>query len=73
MGGTARERVAANVRRLREDVRGYTQTRLAELAGCDERQIRYIEAGANVTLATLDQLATALRVDVAELLAPVSG
>lgn len=70
-GGSARERLSANVRHLREDVRGWTQPELAARAGCDERQVRYIEAGANVTLKTLDSLAAALGVDVARLLAPI--
>ena len=63
-----RQRVAAQVRRLRAG-RRMTQEAAAGAAGLAVRHFRKIEAGeVNVTLDTLVKVATALGVDVAELL-----
>jgi transcriptional regulator with XRE-family HTH domain len=47
----------------------WTQDQLAERVGCDSETISRFERGANLpSLPTLDRLATALQVDVGELL-----
>lgn len=66
----SRERVAANVRRLREK-RELTQGKLGELAGLHRTYIVSIEkAERNVSIDNIDRLAAALEVDAQELLAP---
>jgi transcriptional regulator with XRE-family HTH domain len=58
--------VAGNVRRLRLE-RGLSQTALAELSGLSRRMIVAIESDeANVSLSSLDRLAAALGVSLAE-------
>ncbi|TAK30191.1 MAG: XRE family transcriptional regulator [Myxococcaceae bacterium] len=66
------ERVAVNVRRLRE-ARGWTQNEVASRAdGMSERLYRLVESGrTNVTASTMTRLADAFGVDVVELLAPI--
>jgi transcriptional regulator with XRE-family HTH domain len=68
------ERVAVNVRRLRE-ARGWTQAELASRAdGMSERLYRLVESGqTNVTASTMTRLADALGVDVVEILAPIQA
>jgi transcriptional regulator with XRE-family HTH domain len=65
------ERIAANVRRLRDD-RGWTQEHAADACdGLDTTVYRAIEAGrSNVTANTLSRLCEGFAVDVAELFAP---
>lgn len=67
---SAAQRLAEGVRSTRR-ARGLTQRALAELAGVSRMTIISVERSAvNVTLTTLDALATALKVDVQELLRP---
>jgi len=68
------ERVAVNVRRLRE-ARGWTQAEIASRAdGMSERLYRLVESGrTNVTASTMTRLADAFGVDVVELLAPIQA
>ena len=62
--------LARNLRDLRE-VRGLSQTRLAELAGIPRATWSHLESGgANPTLAVLSRVASALRVGIEELVAP---
>jgi transcriptional regulator with XRE-family HTH domain len=52
----------------------WTQDQLAERVGCDSETISRFERGANLpSLPTLDRLATALQVDVGELLSRAAG
>jgi transcriptional regulator with XRE-family HTH domain len=61
------ERLAANVRHLRE-ARGLTQEQMARLAGLPRATWGHLETGsANPTLAVLDKVATALQVPIEEL------
>ena len=63
-----RRRVGGNVRRLRL-LRGFTQARLAELAGNSDKHVGQVERGeVNVGLDVLTRLASALAVDLADLL-----
>jgi transcriptional regulator with XRE-family HTH domain len=63
-----RERVAARVKRLREQ-RGMTQERLAEKAGISRTYLARLEtARHDPTLSMLEKLAKALRVPLASLL-----
>lgn len=68
--------VASNLRRLR-DRQGWSQTILAERSGLSRRMISAIESGAaNVSLSSLDRLASALSVTFTQLVrppAPVDG
>jgi len=62
--------VAGNIRRLRRE-RRFSQARLAELSGVSRRMIVAIERDeANVSLSSLDRLAAALGVSLAETLRP---
>lgn len=67
------ERVAANVRRLRE-TRGWTQEEAAHrCAGLDATLYRVIEAArTNVTAATVSRLCQGFEVDVVELFVPAA-
>lgn len=61
------ERLAANVRHLRE-ARGLTQDQMARLAGLPRATWGHLETGAaNPTLLVLDKVATALQVPIEEL------
>src|ERR1700744_1646493 len=69
---TARSRVARNLQRLRTK-RGLTQGELALKAGSERTYVSRLEQGRkNPTLELLERLAKALKVDVVELLAPIS-
>lgn len=70
----ARAIIGWNLRRLRVE-RGLSQERLALAAGIDRAYVGRIERGSeNVTIATLEAMASALAVPVAELLtAPEPG
>jgi transcriptional regulator with XRE-family HTH domain len=72
--GQTLERVAANVRHLRE-AQGWSQEEVCSRAGAmSERLYRLVESGGtNVTAATLTRLADAFAVDVSALIAPVRG
>jgi transcriptional regulator with XRE-family HTH domain len=66
--GTSQQTVAAAVRRLRLH-RGWSQEELAARADLHRTYVGSIERGQeNVTLATLDKLAKALKVEPAEFL-----
>lgn len=63
-------------KRLRElrDERSLTQEKLAHLAGLERTYISQAEQGRrNTTILTLQKLATALEVDITELLMPPTG
>jgi transcriptional regulator with XRE-family HTH domain len=63
--------VAENVRRLRRE-RGLSQSALAELSGISRRMIVAIERDeANLSLSSLDRLAAALGVSLAEAIRPL--
>ena len=65
---SARARVAANVLRLRTE-RDWSQEGLAEAAGFHRTYVSQLERQvSNITVDNLQRLATALRVDVMELL-----
>jgi len=65
--------VADNLRRARER-RGLTQQALAARANVSRRMLTGVETGeANISLATLGRIATALEVPFAELVVPASG
>jgi transcriptional regulator with XRE-family HTH domain len=67
MAETLAERLATNVRTLRE-ARGLTQDQMARLAGLPRATWGHLETGgANPTLAVLDKVATALQVPIEEL------
>jgi len=67
MGEPLSERLATNVRHLRE-ARGLTQDQMARLAGLPRATWGHLETGgANPTLAVLDKVATALQVPIEEL------
>jgi transcriptional regulator with XRE-family HTH domain len=69
MGEALAERLARNVRQLRES-RGLTQGQIARLAGLPRATWGHLETGAaNPTLAVLDKVATALQVPIEELTA----
>ncbi len=71
-GGTARERVARHLRSLRA-AQGISQETLAERADLHRTYVGSIErCERNVSLDNIESLATALGVDVSELLAPLS-
>ena len=64
----AREKLAANLRELRQE-RGLSQERLADLAGCHRTYVGMFERKlGNPSLAILTALAEALNVDVHRLL-----
>ena len=66
-----RRRLAANVRRLRQE-KAMTQEALAEVAELDRRHVAKIEAAeANVTIGTIVKLANAFGAEVRDLFAPV--
>ena len=72
-GRAIRLRVGRAIRRLRL-ARGFSQERLAELAGSSGKHIGAIERGqANVGLDALARIAGALSVDAAVLFAPLRG
>jgi transcriptional regulator with XRE-family HTH domain len=61
-----------HIRRLRRD-RDLTQDQLAERAGLDPRVIRFVESGErDVGISTLWMLASALGVEVADLIPPTT-
>lgn len=65
--------VADNLRRARER-KGWTQQALAARANVSRRMLTAVETGeANISLATLGRIATALDVPFAELVVPASG
>jgi transcriptional regulator with XRE-family HTH domain len=67
MEGTLPQRLAANVRLLRE-ARGLTQDQMARLAGIPRATWGHIESGGgNPTLSVLDKVAAALQVPIEEL------
>lgn len=70
----ARAIIGWNLRRLRVEL-GLSQERLALAAGIDRAYVGRVERGSeNVTITTLEALATVLRVPVADLLtAPTEG
>jgi transcriptional regulator with XRE-family HTH domain len=66
-----RQRLAANVKRLRKQT-GLSQESFANEHGIDRTYVSGIERGArNPTITVVERLAEALRVDVQELFAPV--
>jgi len=67
---TALKCLQSNLRRLRKE-RGLTQQEMAERAGLDYKYYQRIEAGnwPGLQLRTVDKLAKALRIEVAELFA----
>jgi transcriptional regulator with XRE-family HTH domain len=72
-GRAIRLRVGRAIRRLRL-ARGFSQERLAELAGSSGKHVGAIERGqANVGLDALGRIAGALSVDAAVLFAPTRG
>lgn len=63
-----RERLARNIRRLREE-NGWTQETVAAEARMHTRRLQHLEAGSQgANLMTIAQLAYALRIDPVELL-----
>jgi transcriptional regulator with XRE-family HTH domain len=65
---TARQRVAANLRRVRQ-ARGWSQEALADLAGLHRTYVGSIERGErNVSVDNIERLAQALGLDPADLL-----
>lgn len=69
MSSNLSERLAANLRQLRES-RGSTQEQMARLAGIPRATWGHLETGsANPTLHVLDKVATALQVPIEELTA----
>ncbi|NTW87979.1 MAG: helix-turn-helix transcriptional regulator [Desulfobulbaceae bacterium] len=68
MAGEARRRIATNVRRLRTE-RSLSQEQLAELADFHRTYISQLERQVtNITIDGLERLASALDVDITELL-----
>jgi transcriptional regulator with XRE-family HTH domain len=64
------QNVSANLRLARQQ-QGYSQERLAELAGISRRMLVNIEAGeSNASIATIDKLASALGMSFAEVVRP---
>lgn len=69
---TARERVAANVRRLRKS-QDLSQEELAEVAEFHRTYVSQLERSVtNISIDGLERLAEALNVDIIELLQPPS-
>ncbi len=67
--GAARQRVAANLKRLRKE-RGLSQEAMAELADFHRTYVSQLErCVTNISLDGLERLADALGVDVVDLLA----
>jgi transcriptional regulator with XRE-family HTH domain len=67
--GAARQRVAANLKRLRKE-RGLSQEAMAELAEFHRTYVSQLErCVTNISLDGLERLANALGVDVVDLLA----
>ncbi len=67
--GAARQRVAANLKRLRKE-RGLSQEAMAELAEFHRTYVSQLErCVTNISLDGLERLADALGVDVVDLLA----
>jgi transcriptional regulator with XRE-family HTH domain len=65
---TARQRVAANLRRVRQ-ARGWSQEALADLAGLHRTYVGSIERGErNVSVDNIERLSQALGLDPADLL-----
>ena len=70
---TLPQRLAANVRQLRE-TRGLTQEQMARLAGIPRATWGHVESGGgNPTLSVLDKVASALQVPIEELTSTPSG
>lgn len=62
--------VSRNLRAIRTE-RGMSQTRLAEVSGLSRRMINAVESGAaNISLATVDRLCTALQVSFTQMVRP---
>ena len=71
--GEARRRVAENLRRLRKE-RGLSQEAMAELADFHRTYISQLERCiTNISLDGLERLASALHVDVRDLLAHIES
>ena len=67
---SARLRFAANLRATRKE-RGISQEELADLAGLHRTYVGSIERGErNVSIDNIERLATALHLDVVDLLTP---
>lgn len=67
---SARDRVAANIRRLRKE-KGLSQEELAEVAEFHRTYVSQLErCVTNISIDGLERLAQALEVDVTELLRP---
>lgn len=67
--GEARQRIAANVKRLRKQ-RGLSQEEIAELAGFHRTYVSQLErCVTNISVDGLERLADALDVDITALLA----
>lgn len=70
--GSARARVAANIRDLREK-RGLSQEKMAELAEFHRTYVSQLErCVTNISIDGLERLAYALDVDISVLLSPVT-
>lgn len=68
-----RRLVGENVRRIRQD-RGLTQEQFADLSGFSQQYLSGLERGRrNPTVVTLFELASALKAQPVELLAPIDG
>jgi transcriptional regulator with XRE-family HTH domain len=68
---SARLRIAANMRAARNRL-GISQEALAEIAGLHRTYVGGIERGErNVSIDNIERLATALRIDVVDLLASI--
>lgn len=68
---SARERLAQRLRAERAN-RGLSQERLADLAGVHRTYVGSIERSErNVSIDNIEQLATALGLDISDLLAPL--
>jgi transcriptional regulator with XRE-family HTH domain len=71
--GEARRRISENVRRLRLE-RGFSQEEMAELADFHRTYISQLERRVtNISVDGLERLATALGVDILDLLAEVDA
>lgn len=65
---SSQQRLARNLRKIRMQ-KGLSQEKVAELAGIHRTYVGLIERSQrNINLATVDKLATALNVDIVELL-----
>jgi transcriptional regulator with XRE-family HTH domain len=70
--GTARERIAANLKRLRNE-KELSQEQMAELADFHRTYVSQLErCVTNISIDGLERLAKALKVDIKALLEPLS-